>query len=93
VPQCALAFERLFTDAGAAKGVYSNVFLSNAQAAKLIADPRVRGVAATGSERAGAAVAAEAGQALKKSTMELGGSDAFVVLDDADMDKAVEWAV
>ena len=93
VPQCALAFERLFTDAGAPKGVYSNVFLSNPQAARVIADPRVRGVALTGSERAGAAVAAEAGQALKKSTMELGGSDAFVVLDDADMDKAVEWAV
>jgi succinate-semialdehyde dehydrogenase/glutarate-semialdehyde dehydrogenase len=93
VPQCALAFEKLFLDGGAPKGTYTNVFLSNEQAAEVIADPRIRGVAVTGSERAGAAVAAEAGQALKKSTMELGGSDAYIVLDDADMDKAIEWAV
>ena len=93
VPQCALAFEKLFLDGGAPNGTYTNVFLSNEQAAEVIADPRVRGVAVTGSERAGAAVAAEAGQALKKSTMELGGSDAYIVLDDADMDKAIEWAV
>jgi len=93
VPQCALAFEKLFLDAGAPEGVYSNVFLSNEQAAKTVADPRIKGVALTGSERAGAAVASEAGQALKKSTMELGGSDAFIVLDDADLDTAVKWGV
>jgi succinate-semialdehyde dehydrogenase/glutarate-semialdehyde dehydrogenase len=93
VPQCALAFEKLFLDGGAPTGTYTNVFLSNEQAAEVIADPRIRGVAVTGSERAGSAVAAEAGKALKKSTMELGGSDAYIVLDDADMDKAVEWAV
>jgi len=93
VPQCALAFEKLFLDGGAPKGTYTNVFLSNEQAAEVIADPRIKGVAVTGSERAGSAVAAEAGKALKKSTMELGGSDAYIVLDDADMDKAVEWAV
>jgi len=93
VPQCALAFERLFLDAGAPVGVYTNVFLSNEQAATAIADPRIKGVALTGSERAGAAVAAEAGQALKKTTMELGGSDAFIVLDDADLDTAVKWGV
>jgi len=93
VPQCALAFEKLFLDAGAPEGVYTNVFLSNEQAAKAVADPRIRGVALTGSERAGSAVAAEAGQALKKTTMELGGSDAFIVLDDADMDTAVKWGV
>jgi len=74
-------------------GAYTNVFLSNEQAAVAIADPRIKGVALTGSERAGAAVAAEAGQALKKTTMELGGSDAFIVLDDADMDTAVKWGV
>ena len=84
VPQCALAFEKLFLD---------NVFLSNEQAAKAVADPRIKGVALTGSERAGSAVAAEAGQALKKTTMELGGSDAFIVLDDADIDTAVKWGV
>lgn len=93
VPQCALAFEKLFADAGAPKGVYTNVFISNEQAAKAIADPRIKGVALTGSERAGSAVAAEAGHALKKTTMELGGSDAFIVLDDADMDTAVKWGV
>jgi len=93
VPQCALAFEKLFRDAGAPEGVYTNVFLSNEQAAKVVADPRIKGVALTGSERAGSAVAAEAGQALKKTTMELGGSDAFIVLDDADMDTAVKWGV
>jgi succinate-semialdehyde dehydrogenase/glutarate-semialdehyde dehydrogenase len=93
VPQCALAFEKLFLDAGAPRGAYTNVFLSNEQAAAAIADARVKGVALTGSERAGEAVASEAGKALKKSTMELGGSDAFIVLDDADMDTAVRWGV
>ena len=93
VPQCALAFEKLLLDAGAPQGVYANVFLSNEQAATAVADPRIKGVALTGSERAGSAVAAEAGQALKKTTMELGGSDAFIVLDDADLDTAVKWGV
>jgi succinate-semialdehyde dehydrogenase/glutarate-semialdehyde dehydrogenase len=93
VPQCALAFERLFIEAGAPVGAYTNVFLSNEQSANAIADKRIRGVALTGSERAGAAVAAEAGKALKKSTMELGGSDAFIVLEDADLDLAVQWAI
>jgi len=93
VPQCALAFEKLFLDAGAPVGAYTNVFLSNEQAATAIADKRIKGVALTGSERAGAAVASEAGKALKKSTMELGGSDAFIVLDDADMGTAIKWGV
>lgn len=93
VPQCALAIEALFRDAGAPDGVYSNVFASDQQAADVIADRRVRGVALTGSERAGQAVAAQAGKALKKSTMELGGSDAFIVLDDADLDEAVRLAM
>jgi succinate-semialdehyde dehydrogenase/glutarate-semialdehyde dehydrogenase len=93
VPQCALAFEKLFIDAGAPVGAYTNVFLSNEQSANAIADRRIKGVALTGSERAGTAVASEAGKALKKSTMELGGSDAFIVLDDANMDEAVKWGV
>ncbi|WP_317890640.1 aldehyde dehydrogenase family protein [Granulicella cerasi] len=93
VPQCALAFEKLFLDAGAPVGAYSNVFLWSEQSAVAIADTRIKGVALSGSERAGAAVAAEAGKALKKSTMELGGSDAFIVLDDADMDTAIKWGV
>ena len=93
VPQCALALEALLKNAGAPKGVYSNLFVSNEQAEKIVADDRVRGVALTGSERAGAAVAGAAGKALKKSTMELGGSDAFIVLDDANLDQAVKLAV
>jgi len=93
VPQCAKAFEKLFLDSGAPMGAWTNVFITNEQSAKVIADSRIRGVALTGSERAGSAVASEAGQALKKSTMELGGSDPFIVLDDADLDTAVKWGV
>ncbi|WP_392508442.1 aldehyde dehydrogenase family protein [Naumannella halotolerans] len=93
VPQAALAFEKLLADAGAPKGVYTNVFISHELSNTLIADQRVRGVALTGSERAGAAVATEAAKNLKKSTLELGGADAFIVLDDADVDKAADWAV
>ena len=93
VPQCALAFVALFKEAGAPDGAYTNLFLSNEQAESLIDDPRIAGVALTGSERAGSVVAAQAGKSLKKSTMELGGSDAFIVLEDAEIDKTVEWAV
>ncbi len=92
-PQCALAWAEVMQDAGAPAGVYTNVFLTQDQCATAIADRRVKAVALTGSGRAGAAVAAEAGRALKKSTMELGGSDAFIVLDDADLDAAVDLAV
>jgi succinate-semialdehyde dehydrogenase / glutarate-semialdehyde dehydrogenase len=93
VPQCALAFERVLREAGVPEGVYTNLFLSNDQAGALIDDPRVKGIALTGSERAGEALASRAGKNLKKSTMELGGSDAFVVLDDADLDHTVEMAI
>jgi succinate-semialdehyde dehydrogenase / glutarate-semialdehyde dehydrogenase len=93
VPQCALAFEKLMTDAGAPEGAYTNLFVSKDQIARIIEDPRIRAVALTGSEAAGAVVAAQAGKQLKKSTMELGGSDAFIVLEDADLDKAVKHAV
>jgi succinate-semialdehyde dehydrogenase/glutarate-semialdehyde dehydrogenase len=92
VPQCALAFTELLLEAGAPHGVYANLFISNEQAARVIADPRIIGVALTGSNRAGLAVASEAGLAMKKSTMELGGSDAFIVLDDANLDHAIKWA-
>lgn len=93
VPQCALAFEQLLHDAGAPAGAYTNLFISKDQIGRLIDDARIRGVALTGSEAAGAVVAARAGQNLKKTTLELGGSDAFIVLDDADLDKAVKSAV
>ena len=93
VPQCALAIAQLFEDAGAPKGAYTNLFATKDQVAKLIDDPRVRGVALTGSEAAGAVVAARAGKNLKKSTLELGGSDAFIVLEDADLPLAMKHAV
>src|ERR1700683_2460426 len=93
VPQCALAFEKILREAGAPEGVYTNLFLSNDQSGQLIDDPRVKGVALTGSERAGEALASRAGKNLKKSTMELGGSDAFGVLDDADLDHTVAMAI
>jgi succinate-semialdehyde dehydrogenase / glutarate-semialdehyde dehydrogenase len=93
VPQCAIAFAQVLQDAGFPDGVYTNLFLTNDQAGLLIDDPRVKGVALTGSERAGEAIASRAGKNLKKSTMELGGSDAFVVLDDADLDHTVAMAM
>ena len=93
VPQCALAFESVMRDAGAPCGAYTNLFISKDQISKVIDDARIRAVALTGSEAAGAVVAARAGKNLKKSTMELGGSDAFIVLEDADLDKAVKHAV
>ena len=93
VPQCAVAFERILKEAGLPDGVYTNLFLSNDQAGALIDDPRVKGIALTGSERAGEALASRAGKNLKKSTMELGGSDAFIVLDDADLDHTVAMAI
>src|ERR1700677_82137 len=93
VPQCAVAFEQALKDAGVPEGVYTNLFLSNDQAGVLIDDPRVKGIALTGSERAGEALASRAGKNLKKSTMELGGSDAFVGLDDADLEHTVAMAI
>ncbi|MDO9106726.1 MAG: NAD-dependent succinate-semialdehyde dehydrogenase [Methylovulum sp.] len=93
VPQCAMAFEQLWLDAGAPIGAYTNLLISHDQVIRVIDDPRIKGVALTGSAEAGKSVAARAGLNLKKSTMELGGSDAFIVLDDADLDKTVEWAV
>ncbi len=93
VPQCATAFADVFIEAGAPMGAYTNLMISKAQIPGVITDPRVKGVALTGSEAAGAIVAGEAGGALKKSTMELGGSDAFIVLEDADLDETVRWAL
>jgi succinate-semialdehyde dehydrogenase/glutarate-semialdehyde dehydrogenase len=93
VPQCAFAFEQCWLDAGAPAGVYTNLFISYDQVNRVIDDPRIRGVALTGSVDAGRQVAERAGKNLKKSTMELGGSDAFVVLDDADLAQSVRWAV
>jgi len=92
-PESAAAIETVYRDAGFPDGAYVNVYLSNEQAGELIADPRVRGVSVTGSERAGAAVAEIAGRHLKKVALELGGSDPFVVLSADDLDAVVRQAV
>ena len=93
VPQCAIAIEEIFKQAGAPLGLYTNLLISGKRASALVADKRIKGVSLTGSEAAGASIAAEAGKYLKKSVLELGGSDAFIILEDADIEKAVEWAV
>jgi len=93
VPQCAMAMEQIFIEAGAPLGLYTNLLLSKERISPLVADKRIKGVSLTGSEAAGASVAEEAGKHIKKSVLELGGSDPFIILEDADIDKAVEWAV
>ncbi|ANI84633.1 NAD-dependent succinate-semialdehyde dehydrogenase [Kosakonia oryzae] len=93
VPQCAEAFAHLVREAGAPEGAWTNLFISSDQVSAIIADPRVQGAALTGSEKAGSAVAAQAAKHIKKSTLELGGNDVFIVLDDADLEKAVETGV
>jgi len=92
-PESALAIEAIFHDAGLPADAYINVFATNEQVATMIADPRVRGVSVTGSERAGTAVAALAGQHLKKVVLELGGSDPFIVLDAPDIEKVAKDGV
>jgi succinate-semialdehyde dehydrogenase/glutarate-semialdehyde dehydrogenase len=93
VPQCAIAFEKLWLDAGAPAGLYTNLLISHQQSNDIIDDRRVKGVALTGSTAAGRTIAAAAGKNLKPSSMELGGSDAFIILEDADMAHTIKWAV
>ena len=92
-PESAEAMQTMFADAGFPDGAYQTILASSDQIAEVIADPRVRGVSLTGSERAGAAVAEIAGRNLKKVVLELGGSDPFILLGAEDMDAAVEAAV
>jgi succinate-semialdehyde dehydrogenase / glutarate-semialdehyde dehydrogenase len=93
VPQSAAAFEQLMLDAGLLKGGFKNLYATRSQIDLILNHRYVQGVALTGSEGAGAIVATAAAKALKKSTLELGGADAFVVLADADLDKTSKWAV
>jgi len=92
-PESAAAMEQIFRDAGVPADAYINIYATNDQVSKLIADPRVQGISLTGSGRAGAAVAEQAGRHLKKVVLELGGSDPFIVLGTDDMDATVEAAV
>ena len=92
-PQSAEAMQQIFDDAGFPDGAYVNIYATNEQIEWVIADPRVRGVSVTGSERAGAAVAEIAGRNLKKVVLEMGGSDPFILLGTDDLDKTVEDAV
>lgn len=93
VPRCALAIEALLREAGLPHGVFATLLISVEQTEALFADARIQGVAFTGSEAAGRRIATLAGQNLKKAVLELGGSDPFVVLEDADLDRAVEVAL
>ena len=92
VSRCALEIEHAFQDAGLPDGLFRSVFLSNEAAAGVIADQRVRAVTLTGSDRAGSQVAERAGRHLKKTVLELGGSDPFIVLEDADLARAAQIA-
>ena len=93
VPQCALAIEEIFRQAGFPQGVFRTLMISATQAEKIIADRRIHAVTLTGSDIAGRKVAAAAGAHLKKTVLELGGSDAFIVLSDAELEAATSVGV
>lgn len=93
VPQCGIAVAEMFKEAGFPEGVYTNVLVSGRNSSQIIEDKRIKGISLTGSETAGAKVAELAGKHLKKVVLELGGSDPFVMLDDAEVDFAVECAI
>jgi succinate-semialdehyde dehydrogenase/glutarate-semialdehyde dehydrogenase len=92
-PQCALAMEQLFTDAGAPEGVYTNLFVLVSEVARIIDNPLVQAASLTGSDRAGSSVGEIAGRNVKKSVLELGGSDPFIVLDGDNLDRTIQAAV
>jgi succinate-semialdehyde dehydrogenase/glutarate-semialdehyde dehydrogenase len=93
VPGCAVAIEEVFRAAGLPEGCFQALLIGGARAERLVGDPRIAAATLTGSEPAGMAVAAAAGRALKKVVLELGGSDPFVVFEDADVERAAEVAV
>ena len=93
VPKCAAVIQTIFEEAGFPKGCYQNLPISSTEVAKIIANPIIKAVSLTGSEQAGIAVATEAGKHLKKCVLELGGNNAFIILEDANLEKAIATAV
>jgi len=93
VPQCALAIEQVFCRAGFSEGLFQTLLIESAGVEKLIVDPRVKAVTLTGSEKAGSAVASTAARQIKKAVLELGGSDAFIVMPSADFESALTAAI
>lgn len=93
VPQCALAIQEIFTQSGFPRGVFQSLLISSSAAGALIEDSRIAAVTLTGSDRAGREVGSRAGESIKKSVLELGGSDPFIVLEDADLEAAAKTGV
>jgi succinate-semialdehyde dehydrogenase / glutarate-semialdehyde dehydrogenase len=93
VPQCALAIESIFREAGFPEGAFQTLLIGSGETARVIGDERVKAVTLTGSEPAGGQVAAQAGKLIKKTLLELGGSDPFIVMPSADLEAAVKTAV
>ena len=93
VPQCALALQKLFDEAGFPEGIIRTIFVDEKQIEQIIADNRINACTLTGSEKAGSIVASTAARHIKKSVLELGGSDPFIVMEDADVDLAMASAV
>ena len=89
IPQCGEAFEAIFTKVGAPKGLYTNLLISGKESSKLVKDDRIKGVSLTGSESAGSSIAKIAGEQIKKSVLELGGTDPMIILNDADLEKVM----